>query len=325
MKALKYITIFLFFSCILTDSYSQTYHPFPDSSAIWRMILTYSSDPDPSYSYKHAVFISNDTIINGNIYHKLYKSDVTASDTLSINYTGAIREINKKVYLYLDSLAAYNISMGLFGFCRWMSGSDTSVLNKDLLLYDFDVNVGDTVFYEYLDSIKIEITSIDSILIQNQYRKRYHYNFLWTGYPFCNGLLWNYDYYIESIGSPLGIFGHLGMYFENNAQLLCFEDSEISYPDSTSCSNAMGINEKIPEENVVLVYPNPNNGLFTLKIDAPFSQATLAVFDVKGKRILQQNITQTETQLNLLSYPKGMYFYQVIVEEKVFSGKVMVN
>ncbi|PJA07310.1 MAG: hypothetical protein COX70_07255 [Flavobacteriales bacterium CG_4_10_14_0_2_um_filter_32_8] len=84
------------------------------------------------------------------------------------------------------------------------------------------------------------------------------------------------------------------------------------------------INENKTHNNIIL-YPNPNNGLFTLKIDAPFSQATLAVFDVTGKRILQQNITQNESQLNLLAYPKGMYFYQVIVEEKVFSGKVMVN
>ena len=319
MKHFFYTFLLFFFPACLV---AQNYHPFPDSSAIWRIETTVSSDPDPTFVFHHSVFISGDTLINGNTYHNLYKSNITASDTLASNYVGAIREINKKVHLHLDSLAAYNIANTFF-FCN---GPDTSVLNKDLLLYDFNVTIGDTILYDYLDSIKIEITSIDSILIQNQYRKRYHYNFLWTGnYPYCNGLLWSYNYYIESIGSPLGVFGHLGMYFENHSELLCFEDTEIAYPDSLACYNAVGINDATMKENSVAVYPNPNNGSFEMVLDTPFQEAKLTIFDITGKVIVEQKITQNNTQLNLLSHPKGMYFYQVLTDGKQVTGKIIIQ
>lgn len=320
------IAIGMFPTCLV----AQTYHPFPDSSAIWRIETTISSDPDPTFVFHHSVFISGDTLIGNTLYHKLYRGNILASDTLASNYTGSIREVNKRVYLHLDSLAAHNISMfgfsNFFGFCRWMNGSDTSVLNKDLLLYDFNVSVGDTILYDYLDSTKIEISSIDSILIQSQYRKRYHYNFVSSNYiNNCNGLFWFYNYYIESIGSPLGVFGHLGTYFENHSELLCFEDTKIAYPDTTSCINAVGINEEMVKENSVAVYHNPNNGLFKFTIEAPFQEANLTIFDLTGKVITQQRITQNNTQINLLSHPKGMYFYQLLVDEKQVTGKLIVQ
>ncbi|MBW6484263.1 MAG: T9SS type A sorting domain-containing protein [Vicingaceae bacterium] len=327
MKTLKPIFIFLIFSGITVKATSQTYHPFPDSSAIWGINECFDESPfcgflcDDPYCVSHSVFIAGDTAINGNTYHKIYRGDIFATDTLSQNYIGAIREVNKKVYLHLSPSPTIN-----FNFCRLVNNpTDTSVLNKDLLLYDFDVSVGDTVFYDYLDSTKIEITQIDSMLIQNQYRKRYYYNVVSSNFSNCNGLFWVYNYYIETIGSPLGIFGHLGMYFENHSELLCFEDTEIAYPDSLACYNAVGINEESIKENSVSVYPNPNNGSFELTIDAPFQQANITILDVTGKVITQQRITQKNTQLNLLSHPKGMYFYQLLVDGKQVTGKLIVQ
>lgn len=144
MKNFIYSLLFLLPSSII----AQTYHPFPDSSAIWRMEECMDENPfcgflcGPYCFNRYSVFISGDTLIDSTLYHKLYKGDILASDTLASNYTGAIREVNKKVYLYLDSLSANNIS----NFCKTMNGLDTSILNKDLLLYDFDVAVGDTFF-----------------------------------------------------------------------------------------------------------------------------------------------------------------------------------
>ncbi|MDT8413668.1 MAG: T9SS type A sorting domain-containing protein, partial [Vicingaceae bacterium] len=75
----------------------------------------------------------------------------------------------------------------------------------------------------------------------------------------------------------------------------------------------------------ILVYPNPNNGSFELTIDAPFQQAKLIIFDLTGKVIVQQKITQNNTQLNLLSHPKGMYFYQLLIDGEQVTGKMIVQ
>lgn len=78
-------------------------------------------------------------------------------------------------------------------------------------------------------------------------------------------------------------------------------------------------------KQAIKVYPNPTNGNFTLQIEVPFTQAALTIFDVTGKQILQQNITQTVTQLSLFAYPKGMYFYHVRVNNELITGKIIVN
>ena len=113
---------------------------------------------------------------------------------------------------------------------------------------------------------------------------------------------------------------------------LCVNNYSVTFTDSANCTVVASFIVSGPEDIADLqntfnfeIYPNPNNGVFTLKIDVLFTQAALIIFDVTGKQILQQNITKNETQLNLLAYPQGMYFYQLIIEEKVFSGKVAVN
>jgi len=75
----------------------------------------------------------------------------------------------------------------------------------------------------------------------------------------------------------------------------------------------------------VAIYPNPNNGSFEFGINAPFQQANLTILDITGKVIIQQKIMQNNTQLNLLSHPKGMYFYQLLVDGKQVTGKLIVQ
>ncbi|MDF1676389.1 MAG: T9SS type A sorting domain-containing protein, partial [Vicingaceae bacterium] len=85
------------------------------------------------------------------------------------------------------------------------------------------------------------------------------------------------------------------------------------------------IESKEELKNSVAIYPNPNNGSFEMTIDAPFQEANLTIFDLTGKVIVQQRITQKNTQLNLLSHPKGMYFYQLMVDGKQVTGKLLIQ
>ncbi len=318
------IAIGMFPACLV----AQTYHPFPDSSAIWRMqfCIDHTQGPSPGLGircdYKFSYFIYGDTIINSNTYSKIYTSDIHASDTLNTKYAGAIREdSNKRVYLNIDSVAHYNNGLAL-------CSPPNPYYNIDLLLYDYGANVGDTILYQHNDSIRIYITSIDSVLIQNTYLKRFNYAFISS--PNNCGVFWatylyNGFYYIEKIGHHNGLFAPYDIQLDMWNELLCFEDTEIAYPDSLACYSAVGINDATIKENSVAVYPNPNSGSFEFAIDAPFQQANLTIFDVTGKVIVEQKITQNNTQLNLLSHPKGMYFYQVLTDGKQVTGKIIIQ
>lgn len=58
------------------------------------------------------------------------------------------------------------------------------------------------------------------------------------------------------------------------------------------------------------IYPNPNNGSFTIATSA-FENTTIKIYSVEGQLILNKNLTQNLTTIELSMYSKGMYFVKV--------------
>jgi len=82
--------------------------------------------------------------MNSNIHNKLYRSHGAYTiDTRNSVYIGAIRDVNKKIYFQPDSVAANHLFTEYF--CNSFLPPYTSY-NSELLLYDFDVSIGDTGF-----------------------------------------------------------------------------------------------------------------------------------------------------------------------------------
>ena len=150
---------------------SSVYHPFPDSNAMWNVhAIGYNggmcSIVDPMYTdYYFSYYISGDTVINNVSYHKIYSSgyshehcilDSTVDNwwTWNATYEFAFRQdLNqKKIYFYT---------------------------NQEYLKYDFSLNVGDTAPEQGC----VVISSIDSVLIGMNYRKRFYLSKRSTIFP----------------------------------------------------------------------------------------------------------------------------------------------
>ena len=71
------------------------------------------------------------------------------------------------------------------------------------------------------------------------------------------------------------------------------------------------------------VFPNPNNGLITLQVpqDALYK---LFVYDINGKIISTQNITKTQTELNLSHLAKGVYIFKLQNSNELVATKSVV-
>ncbi len=75
-------------------------------------------------------------------------------------------------------------------------------------------------------------------------------------------------------------------------------------------------------KNVILVYPNPGNGLFTIEIDSELKSATFKVFDM-GSNIVSAGALNGRTMvLNLLDQPTGIYF--LIIDGDGFKGTTRI-
>jgi|SRR5688572_16880957 len=293
-------------STLSAKAQTSVYHPFPDSNAVWNImtqLCCYNSCtvpfPNPYFlDFNFSYYLQGDTTANGYVYHKIYQSGITHEycafsstvnnwDTQNSLYVGAYRQdlSAKKVFL-----------MG----------------TPDILLYDFSLNVGDTVprGFEFWDSCA-EITSIDSILIGNSYRKRFNLS------PFPYSI-------IEGIGSTSGLLEPLCV-FEYEGTLICFsQDGQTLFPDTTTaCENVTHVNE-IQNKSSVTVFPNPfsNELNFTT---GNYEHSEIILCDIASRRILHQIFTNS-ISLNTEQLARGLYLYEVRDKNGLCTkGKIVKN
>lgn len=308
-----------------TSSFAQTYFPFPDSVAVWKQTSVYDQVNTVGFTH-YNIFMDGDTIIDSASYKKLYTYScgqfiIPSSypipifncpiDTLNSLYYGALREVNKRVYFLPDSLYNYN---HFYPFCFTSNWNGQPSLNEELLLYDFNVAVGDTLIYPFLDSLKMVITSIDSTLIQSVYRKKYNYNLIFNwGMP-CAPFGVGYNY-VEGIGDiNSGLFSLFIMFFENGEFLNCFEDNQVSFSnnDNGGCITT-SLNELVDENNLK-IYPNPATNQLFFELDYQ-AQIKVSMYNISGKEVYSSFINKTKSIIDVSSFKSGLYLVKFIDEK----------
>jgi hypothetical protein len=73
------------------------------------------------------------------------------------------------------------------------------------------------------------------------------------------------------------------------------------------------------------IYPNPNNGTFTLQLkNTSFSNGTVTVYDVVGKEVYRSQLTNSKSEITL-NQPKGIYFVKLQLDDAVLTKRVTVE
>lgn len=300
MKTILNLLTAIFISTNICNS--QSYFSFPDSNAIWQVEFGgYQCGCCASYHYS----FDGDTTINFTVYHKIHVQGVRFSD----NYTTGLCSTN-----IIGSINNYSCAIR----------SDTSlkkvyIVPKDsiteYLLYDFNLQVGDTLisWLKYapysvnFPSDTIIISSVDSILINNQYRKLWNLAFLGFGTP---------GQIIDGIGSTGGPFYEPLYTFEAGGWISCFQqNNQTIYPDTNTVCNITYSKEFLEKENY-FIYPNP----FTSKIFVSCKENNAKHVTFKLKNILGEivfykfeNILSDEYSIDLTTLSKGIYFLEILV------------
>jgi hypothetical protein len=82
---------------------------------------------------------------------------------------------------------------------------------------------------------------------------------------------------------------------------------------SVSCANATGI-----EANSTLkatLFPNPTSGVIQLEVEA-FSGKSIAISDIAGKTLLQQELNNTSTTIDCNTFAEGIYLLRIAGQGK---------
>lgn len=89
----------------------------------------------------------------------------------------------------------------------------------------------------------------------------------------------------------------------------------------------VGMDEITKDDSYIKVFPNPNNGNFTLYYHLTSSKSTLQLVDVTGRAVYNQNLNGFEgtEYINVSDISTGVYFWQVVSENNiVLKGKIVV-
>ena len=109
---------------------------------------------------------------------------------------------------------------------------------------------------------------------------------------------------------------------EKNLWVLKLDSNGCEIPNCT-----VGVSENLTSKEELLVYPNPSSGIINFKLLETTKNAStqLFLFDITGKTILNTSFRASAKQLDVSSYPKGIYFYQLINGKERYSGKVVIQ
>ncbi|MBK7359311.1 MAG: T9SS type A sorting domain-containing protein [Saprospiraceae bacterium] len=118
--------------------------------------------------------------------------------------------------------------------------------------------------------------------------------------------------------------GQYNFKFYTNGNL----DSTKNYKGFVQCT--IPITTKIDESFILasdgLIFPNPNNGSFHLKLNGDFDQKNvklISIFNLNGEIVFQ--IKQFEPEIEIKHFPKGIYFLQIQLLNTQFTSKIIVQ
>lgn len=308
-------TYLLFYSC---NCFSQvpTFTPFPTQAGQWNVrylvgqaisIDTYFTD-----EYDLNYYTTIDTIINSKTYTQLYFS------RHFIEYG-----INSGIPFNIDFGFTYNNYKGAYrsnvaSKRIYFVAKDSSTEN---ILYDFSVQPGQQInnwYNTYLQGSTILVDSIDSVLVNFQYRKRINFSTI-NGSGGKSSI-------IDGIGNELGLLNPLG-FFEDNGYLDCFSiNGSTVFPDSTVNCPIITSFSHIENRSILNISPNPANDFIaiTYQSDVLNKDVLAQIFNINMQVVKIIDLKKITTQINISDLPIGIYFLNITSKNK-FESKLFIK
>ena len=105
-----------------------------------------------------------------------------------------------------------------------------------------------------------------------------------------------------------------------------FGNSSFSYTSSSS-SGIKNFNNV--QESVILLYPNPSSGIFTLNLENTNGYFYFEITNINGQVLYNENVAVAgstyNSQFDLSKYSKGIYYLRIIGENNETMNKMIIR
>ena len=72
------------------------------------------------------------------------------------------------------------------------------------------------------------------------------------------------------------------------------------------------------------IYPNPSNGVFFINSEKELNNTKINIRDINGKSILSQFLN-SDKKVDISDSPAGIYFMQIITDNKIINYKIVLK
>ncbi|MDT8431289.1 MAG: T9SS type A sorting domain-containing protein, partial [Bacteroidales bacterium] len=232
---------------------------------------------------------------------------------------------SKKVYRSDDSLMT---EWHLVGSIRETDTASVFFLpaneDKEILLMDFDVIVGDSIYLTECDTyIRITSISYEPFGLYNETRKHIYFQSQTFGFE---------DVWIEGVGSRLGILfnpGHLCYIGETN-NLVCFWENDslkyhFSYFPSCFMTGVYSSNNLLNNDLSLEILNEIDAVIFNLN-ERVMGYLSFSLYDISGRMILNENVNdKTTLRVEKNSVDAGIYLYSIETRTGSKCGKILIK
>ena len=310
---MKKIAITLIMMFLTSNIFSQTPNFFVDNS-VWTYYTSESFEPGMLvYStILEKDSIVGDTAINNLIYKKLFVRTQSTAFPQCTSCPSMIigTVVSSEKYIRYDTLTKKVFLL-----------EDTSTVEK--CIYDLDLVVGDTtIMQQYgFPNYSYTIDSIENIMFFGSNVKKFY----------VSGGYFGGNFIIEGVGGSNGLtffqpneYVVSGGYYSTD--LACFQSGDSIFNNGGwTCPSFVVVSiEENKLKKQVKIYPNPNNGIFTLDLSQKEQSSEIYIYNLSGKLVQQVN-TSNNNVIDINKQPSGIYFVKVVQQNGVNTVKIIKN
>lgn len=296
---------------------SQVTNYFKEGSR-WVYSSWESSEPGQQTVHRseEQFIIHGDTVISGVPYAKLYS---TVHHMLDVFHSWPPH--TETIHTY-DSIGPSFIRYDtLINKVFYLPSIDST----ERLIYDFNLQVGDTT---PLQSINLETTvvrSIDTVSVFGISVRRFFITDVSQNMPE------SLNYILEGIGGSNGLISSTpetyplggGVY---TTLLSCFQNQDSTYlVFDIDCPFIDFISDikQISDKHVVTIYPNPTHDIVIMNISDDLLHGTYTLFDCTGRVTQSFKLTEINTLIRLDT--AGLYFWEVKDKNNLIQTGIIIS
>lgn len=295
---MKYYLIFIFHFFYLISN-SQSYHPLIRSNTYWDE-LHCDGTQICGFTGGDRYFFEGDTIFNSTKYNILRSYHILSYygspfcppffvDTTPYNSGIFMREdtISRKVYIY--------------GPCD----------NNDCLLFDFSLNVGDSLISTYAtDGDTLTVDSISMFTLNTGELRKIFY-------------LSNQFYYIENIGGYQGIFYPLFPGIGFGEALWCINENNFNIYGS-QCFYFTSITQTSENNTTIISLINKPESV-EIKIKDKYKPGVIRIYNQIGQIVLTSKIYDNTVTIEKSKFKNGIYLVAYDYNNLTYYSKLIIE